>query len=194
MTQHLRQAAEDARASQEEFVANVSHELRIPLNMILSFSEMIVKAPETYGNKIPPALMADLTVIERNANHLSKLVDDVLDLSQIDAGEMALTKEFINFRELAEVAVTAVRPLYDLKRLNLEVDLPDDLPSIFCDRTRITEVFLNLLSNGGRFTEQGGVRVLIRQNGHNIEVADSETDPAITPAHCGNRFLPYLPC
>src|SRR5258708_38639496 len=84
MTRHLRQAAEDARASKEEFVANVSHELRTPLNMILSFSEMIVQAPETYSNKVPPALMADLTIIERNANHLSKLVDDVLDLSQIE--------------------------------------------------------------------------------------------------------------
>src|SRR5258708_972481 len=191
MTQHLRQAAEDARASKEEFVANVSHELRTPLNMILSFSEMIVQAPETYSNKVPPALMADLTIIERNANHLSKLVDDVLDLSQIEAGEMALTKEFINFRELAEVAVTAVRPLYDLKGLKLEVDLPDDLPSIFCDRTRITEVFLNLLSNGGRFTEQGGVRVLVRQNGHNIEVSVADTGPGIAQADFGKLFRPF---
>ncbi len=191
MTQHLRQAAEDARAFKEEFVANVSHELRTPLNMILSFSEMIVHAPQTYGNKIPPALMADLTIIERNANHLSKLVDDVLDLSQIDAGEMALTKEFINFRELAEVAVTAVRPLYDLKRLNLEVDLPDDLPSIFCDRTRITEVFLNLLSNGGRFTEQGGVRVLVRQKGNNIEVSVADTGPGIAQADFHKLFRPF---
>ncbi len=191
MTQHLRQAAEDARASKEEFVANVSHELRTPLNMILSFSEMILHAPETYGHNIPGALMADLTVIERNANHLSKLVDDVLDLSQIDAGEMALTKQYVDFSELIEFAITAVRPLYDLKGLTLEVLIPDDLPSIFCDRTRITEVLLNLLSNGGRFTEHGGVRVLAKLNEHDIEVAVVDTGPGIAPNDFNKLFRPF---
>ena len=191
MTQHLRQAAEDARASREEFVANVSHELRTPLNMILSFSEMIIQAPETYGNKIPPALIADLTVIERNANHLSKLVDDVLDLSQIDAGEMALTKQLVHLRELFEFAVTAVRPLYDLKGLTLELSMPEDLPYIFCDRTRITEVLLNLLSNGGRFTEHGGVRVFVQQKENDVEVSVTDTGPGIAPEDFSKLFQPF---
>jgi signal transduction histidine kinase len=191
MTRHLRQAAEDARASKEEFVANVSHELRTPLNMILSFSEMIIQAPETYGNNVPAALMADLTVIERNANHLSKLVDDVLDLSQIDAGEMALTKQYVHFRELIEFAVTAVQPLYDLKGLTLGVSMPDDLPAIFCDRTRITEVLLNLLSNGGRFTEHGGVRILVSLKGHDVEVAVADTGSGIAAQDLSKLFRPF---
>ena len=77
-------SAEQARRAKEEFVANVSHELRTPLNMIIGFSEMMLDTPETYGNGVPAALLADLAVVSRNAHHLSELVDDVLDLSQIE--------------------------------------------------------------------------------------------------------------
>jgi signal transduction histidine kinase len=76
----MTQVAEDARRVKEEFVANVSHELRTPLNMIIGFSELIAKAPHVYG-ALPPALLADITAIQRNSQHLSDLVNDVLDLS-----------------------------------------------------------------------------------------------------------------
>ena len=80
----LRQLAEDERRTKEEFVANVSHELRTPLNMIIGFCELITRAPDTYGSRLPPALLADLAVVLRNSKHLASLVDDVLDLSQIE--------------------------------------------------------------------------------------------------------------
>jgi len=82
----MTQVAEEARRAKEEFVAIVSHELRTPLNMILGFSEVIMKSPQSYGDSIPQALLADIAAIERNSQHLSKLVDDVLDLSQIESG------------------------------------------------------------------------------------------------------------
>ena len=83
----LRQEAEEeARRAKEQFVANVTHELRTPLNMIIGFSEMILDAPQAYGaspsgGRLPPALLADLAVILRNAQHLASLIDDVLDLA-----------------------------------------------------------------------------------------------------------------
>ena len=89
----LRRQADEARRSKEQFVANVSHELRTPLNMIIGFSEMAMNSPETYGRNIPQSLLADLEIVLRNSRHLSSLIDDVLDLSQIDAGQMALMKE-----------------------------------------------------------------------------------------------------
>ena len=156
LAQGMRHAAEDARRAKEEFVANVSHELRTPPNMIVGFSEMMLQAPQTYGKKIPSALLADLAVIQRNSQHLSSLIDDVLDLSQIEVGKMALTKERVAFQEVVQAAVTAVRPLFDSKGLHLKTEVPGDLPLVFCDRTRIREVVLNLLSNAGRFTEHGG--------------------------------------
>ena len=85
--------AEDARRAKEEFVANVSHELRTPLNMIIGFSEVILQSPHVYGAPLPPALQADIAVIQRNSQHLASLVNDVLDLSQVDAEHMALSKE-----------------------------------------------------------------------------------------------------
>jgi signal transduction histidine kinase/CheY-like chemotaxis protein len=191
LAQGLRQAADDARTAKEQFVANVSHELRTPLNMITGFSEMILQAPETYGNKIPPALLADLAVIHRNAEHLADLIDDVLDLSQIDAEQMALTKEHVQFHEIVEVATTAVRPLFDSKGLYLETEIADDLSSVFCDRTRIREVLLNLLSNAGRFTERGGVHVQAWHEGNDLVVSVADTGSGITAEDIGKLFKPF---
>ncbi len=191
VAQGLRQAAEDARIVKEQFVANVSHELRTPLNMITGFSEMILQAPETYGSRIPPALLADLTVIQRNASHLSNLIDDVLDLSQIEADQMALSREYASFEEIAEEAVTSVRPLYELKGLYLKADVPGSLPPLLCDRTRIQEVLLNLLSNAGRFTEQGGVELHAAADDSGILVSVSDTGPGIAQGDIDKLFQPF---
>ena len=191
LTQALRQAAEEARRAKEEFVANVSHELRTPLNMVIGFSEMIIKAPQIYGAGIPDALLADLTVILRNSQHLSALIDDVLDLSQIEAGRMALTKERVGLPEIIEEAVTAVRPLYESKGLYLQVEVAPGLPSLFCDRTRIREVLLNLLSNAGRFTEQGGVRLRAWQEGNTLAVSVTDTGPGIAAKDKDRLFQPF---
>lgn len=142
----MRQLAEDARRAKEQFVANVSHELRTLLNMIIGFTEMILQAPHTYGYNVPQALLADLEIVQRNGQHLSNLINDVLDLSHIETGQMALTKELVTLEEIVDAAVTAVKPLYDSKGLNLEVALPEMLPPLFCDPLRIRQVLLNLLT------------------------------------------------
>jgi signal transduction histidine kinase/CheY-like chemotaxis protein len=191
LTQGLRYEAEEARAAKEQFAANVSHELRTPLNMIVGFTETMLQTPETYGERIPPALMADLVVIQRNAAHLAKLIDDVLDLSQIDAEQMALTKETVDFRALVLDAVSAVRPLYLSKGLYLTADVVASLPPVVCDGTRVREILLNLLSNAGRFTEQGGVHVWVRHDGDDVAVAVADTGPGIIPQDVNRLFVPF---
>ncbi|MBN1993314.1 MAG: response regulator, partial [Anaerolineae bacterium] len=191
MAQGLRQVAENARRAKEEFVANVSHELRTPLNMIVGFSETILQSPQTYGDRIPPALLADLMVVYRNAEHLSGLIDDVLDLSQIDAEQMALTKEEVQFLEIVEEAATAIRPLYDSKGLYLELKIPANLPPVFCDRTRMREVLLNLLSNAGRFTDRGGVGLRIWLDTNDIMVSVTDSGPGITAEEMAKLFQPF---
>ncbi|MBI2939337.1 MAG: hybrid sensor histidine kinase/response regulator [Chloroflexi bacterium] len=191
----LRQAAEDARRTKEQFVSNVSHELRTPLNMIIGFAEMILEAPETYGSYIPAALLADLEVVRRNSQHLSSLIDDVLDLSQIEAGQMALVKERVTPRGIVDAAIAAVRALFESKRLYLRVEVPDDLPAVLCDRTRVREVVLNLLSNAGRFTEHGGVEVRAWREGEglgsDVVVSVADTGPGIAPEDAERVFRPF---
>ena len=191
LAQALRQAAEEARRAKEEFVTNVSHELRTPLNMIIGFSEMILDAPEAYGSAVPPALLADLAVIHRNSQHLSSLIDDVLDLSQIEVGQMALTRERAALHEIVEAAKVAVRPLFEAKDLSLQIEIAEDLPLIYCDRTRVREVVLNLLSNAGRFTERGGVRVRAWHEGNNVVVSVVDTGPGIAEKDIERLFQPF---
>lgn len=184
-----RRAAEEAERAKTQFVANVSHELRTPLNMIIGFAEMMMQSPRAYG-RIPPALQADLAVILRNSQHLSDLIDDVLDLSQIESGQMALLRERVPLSEIVAAAVEAIRPLFDSKGLSLSTEVAGDIV-LFCDRTRLREVLLNLLSNAGRFTERGGVQVRARIEGQEAIVSVADTGPGIAAEDQGQLFQPF---
>ena len=183
--------AEEARRAKEEFVANVSHELRTPLNMIIGFSEMITQSPQVYGDSLPPALLTDIAAIHLNSEHRAKLVDDVLDLSQVDSGRMVLSKAWIALGETIDAACLAVRPLFESKDLWLQREVSPDLPRVFCDGTRIRQVVLNLLSNAGRFTEHGGVRVKAWLQGHDAVVSVTDTGPGIAPEDQDRLFEPF---
>ncbi len=186
-----RLAAEAAERAKAAFVANVSHEFRTPLNMIIGFSEMITQAPEVYGGDLPPALMADLVTILRNSRHLSALIDDVLDLSQIEAGRMALTRERVSLADTIDAARAVVERLVTSKGLHMEIDVPPDLPLVFCDRTRTREVVLNLLSNAARFTDRGSLSVRARREGANVIVAVTDTGPGIAAEDMDRIFRPF---
>ena len=185
----MRRIAEEARRVKEEFLANVSHELRTPLNMIIGFSEMITRAPDAYG-EIPPKLLADVEVIQSNSRHLASLVDDVLDLSQVDAGRMALIKEWVSLGEVLAAAVAAVKPLFASKGLSLEWHMAEEL-TVYCDQTRIRQVIVNLLSNAGRFTERGGARVEARREGQDVLVSVADSGPGISVKDQERIFLPF---
>lgn len=115
--------AEAARANKARFVATVSHELRNPLNLILGFSRMIMMSPEKYGEPLPAAYRADIDVIYRNSQYLATLVDDVLDLSQIDAGKLPLVKDNVRLQEdIVERVIDILMPL--AKRKGLEWSCP----------------------------------------------------------------------
>lgn len=187
----MHQVAEEARRAKEQFVANVSHELRTPLNMIVGFSEMIIQAPKAYGAALPAALRADLDVILRNAQHLASLINDVLDRSQVEAGRMALTRERVALPEIIDEARSGVERLYGSKGLYLRVEVPAELPPVFCDRTRIREVLLNLLTNAARYAEQGGVDLHAWQEGSDVIVSVADTGPGIAPEDAGKLFAPF---
>ena len=186
-----RKAVDDARRAKEEFVANVSHELRTPLNMIIGFSDMILESPEVYSPQLPPSLLADVAAIKRNSQHLASLVDDVLDLSESELGYTQLDKEWTSIREIAQEAAQAVEALFQKKGLYLRLKVPDDIPPVYCDRTRIRQVILNLLSNAGRFTEKGGCELGVELVNDLLTVGVADTGPGMTPDTLGNMFEPF---
>ncbi len=186
-----RMEAEEARRAKEEFVANVSHELRTPLNMIIGFSEMIAHSPSTYGSRLPKALLSDIGVIYRNAQHLAQLINDVLDLSQIEAGRFSLSREWADLSCIIDEAAQAVAPLYRAKGLYLDVDLPSSLPAVYCDRLRARQVILNLLSNAGRFTETGGVTISATMDQDYVVIRVRDTGPGIRPEDQDRIFEPF---
>jgi len=187
----MTQVAEEARRIKEDFVARVSHELRTPLNMIIGFSEMIMKSPQLYGDSLPSALLVDVDAILRNSQHLSRLVDDILDLSQVEAGRMALTKEWIAVAEVVDEAVSVVKGLFNSKGLYLQQEIPDNIPPVFCDSTRIRQVVINLLSNAARFTEHGGVIVRAEVKESALVISVTDTGPGISPVEQKRIFEPF---
>lgn len=187
----MHRIAEEARQAKEEFVANVSHELRTPLNMIIGFSEMITRSPRVYGAELPPALLADIAAIQRNSQHLARLVDDVLDLSQVEAGRMALVRDQVCLHEVIESAVSSVQALFESRGLYLKTEVSSGLPPAFCDGTRIRQVVLNLLSNAGRFTERGGVRVKAQVESGQIVISVRDTGPGIALKDQKKLFEPF---
>jgi signal transduction histidine kinase/CheY-like chemotaxis protein len=187
----LQLLADEARLAKVQFVANVSHELRAPLNMIIGYSELITRSTNPYGRRLPAPLLADITTIQRNAQHLSRLVDDVLDLSQIETDRMSLSKESCSFKQIVEMAVEVVRPLYDSKNLYLKTSIPEGLPAILCDPIRIRQIIINLLSNSGRFTQQGGVEIVVEQIGEEIVCHVADTGAGISKENQVRLFEPF---
>jgi len=187
----LKQVAEEARRAKENFVATVSHELRTPLNMIIGFSEVIADSPRIYGIHLPPALLADIASIRRNSQHLLELVNDVLDLSQVDMGNMAISRDWCSLRQIVEEAFEVIRPLFVSKGLYLEADVPQEEQRVYCDSTRIREVVINLLSNAGRFTESGGVRLRACVQENDLVIAVQDTGPGISAENQSRLFEPF---
>jgi len=175
-----RQLAENARALKARFAAYISHELRTPLNLIIGFSEMLLMAPDSYGGEIlPPAYRGDVNSIYQSARHLSTLINDVLDLSQIDAHRMALEREDLALAEIAREAVSTVEAAFAEKGLTIALDVPGDLPPLYVDRTRIRQVLINLLGNALRYTDRGGVTVRAALQSGEVVVSVADTGSGI---------------
>ncbi|MCC7354083.1 MAG: response regulator, partial [Anaerolineae bacterium] len=187
-----RAIAEEAQKAKSAFVAQVSHEFRTPLNMIIGLTDLLVESPGVYGRKLPAALLEDLEIVHRNCEHLASMINDVLDLSQVEADRLALHKERYDLREVIDKAVTVVRPLIDKKGLTLQISVPDDLPQVYCDRTRIRQVILNLVSNAARYTEQGGLVVRATADGQYVTISVADTGPGIAQEEATRIFEPFF--
>jgi len=183
------EAAERAYRFKSEFVANVSHELRTPLNLIVGFSEMMITAPESYGGKsLPGEYRGDMLAIYRSSRHLLDLINDVLDLSQIESGRMAIHKERVLIQDVIQEAVEIVRGLAEARRLQLVVEAPEEPLAVDLDRVRIRQVLLNLLTNAMRYTEQGCVCVRAASDGQELTMLVQDSGRGIAPEKLARAF------
>lgn len=186
------ESADKAYRFKSEFVANVSHELRTPLNLIVGFSEMMATAPESYGGvPLPRAYRGDMMATYRNACHLLELINDVLDLSQLEAGQLPLTRRRSDLREIVREAAGMVQGLADARGLDLQIALPAEPLPLWLDRTRIRQVLLNLLTNAMRYTERGFVRVAVSADdapADFVTVSVADSGRGIDPANLHRAF------
>ena len=159
MTGGLTKARDDAiraNRAKSNFLANVSHELRTPLNAIIGYSEMLAEDAEDEGRD---SAVADLQKIHGAGRHLLTLINDVLDLSKIEAGKMELYLEHFEIRSVLDTVVTTVTPLVGRNGNTLVTDLAAELGTMHGDMTRLRQILLNLLSNASKFTERGTIRL-----------------------------------
>jgi signal transduction histidine kinase len=153
--QRLREAVEKAREADRlkaEFLATMSHELRTPLNSIIGFSKVLLNG---LAGPITDMQRVDLTAVYTSGQHLLGLVNDILDLSKIEAGRMVLNKEWLDFHEIIAGVMSTAVALVEDKPIQLREKLHPDLPRVYADRMRVRQIVLNLVSNAAKFTDEG---------------------------------------
>jgi signal transduction histidine kinase len=170
---------EIASKHKSEFLANMSHELRTPLNAILGYTELIID--NIYGD-VPEKIREVLERLQENGRHLLGLINQVLDLSKIEAGRLTLSLNDYSMREVVHTVFSAVEPLAAEKDLELKVTVPSDLERGKGDEQRISQVFLNLVGNAIKFTEKGEVKVEVTTSDGMFLVSVSDTGPGLSEA------------
>ncbi|HYO29525.1 MAG TPA: PAS domain S-box protein, partial [Thermomicrobiales bacterium] len=170
-----KEAAEEASRLKSGFLSTMSHELRTPLTAIMGYAELML------GSKLGPIEEADAAQISRSARHLLALVDDLLDLSRIEAGRLELAPEEVDLAGVVARVVAEVVPLAAAKGLSLTVDAPAGLPRVRADPVRLRQLLLNLAGNAVKFTERGKVTLTARGAAGGVEVAVADTGIGIAP-------------
>jgi len=179
---------EVASQHKSQFLANMSHELRTPLNAILGYTELILD--EIYG-ETPEKMRSVLERVQRNGKHLLGLINDVLDLSKIEAGQFTLTLAEYSVKDVVHNVFSAVESLANEKKLALRVEMPKNLPVGRGDERRLTQVLLNLVGNAIKFTDEGEVSVKASANNGAYMVSVCDTGPGISTADQGKLFQDF---
>ncbi len=188
-----REAAEDANRTKSAFLANMSHELRTPMNAIIGYSEMLKEEAEDLGHE---ALVPDLDKIHSAGKHLLGLINDVLDLSKIEAGKMTLFLEEFSVTDMIRDVVTTIQPLVVKNSNSVVIEAPAEMCLMTADITKVRQLLFNLLSNAAKFTHEGKITLTVERRIENdgrwfvFKVAD--TGIGMTPQQLAKMFQAFV--
>ena len=191
--ERARQAAEAANLAKSQFIANMSHELRTPLSAVIGYSEMLGEELEDIGQA---ALLPDLRKIEAAARHLLSLINDVLDISKIEAGRVTASAETFAVADLLRDVSDATGSLVEKKANRFVVDAGPELGQMHQDQTKIRQCLLNLVSNAAKFTENGTITLSVRRHRENeadwLSFAVADTGIGLTQEQIGRLFERFV--
>jgi protein-histidine pros-kinase len=185
----VNQALQQASLAKDRFLASMSHELRTPLNAVIGFTgTLLMRLP----GPLTPEQEKQLRTIQRSAQHLLALINDILDLAKIESGTLDMKRELVELQAVVAEVTASLRPLADQKNLQLLVDYPAEAIVIPSNRRALSQILINLVNNAIKFTEQGSVRLTLRQsqgqNGQPVEIRVADTGIGIRPEDQARLF------
>jgi signal transduction histidine kinase len=181
-------AIQEANRLKTEFVSMVSHELRTPLTSIQGYAELLLE-----DQQITEERHETLTIIKKNSDRLLGLVNDLLDLSRMEAGKLDLHRVSLDLAHLIPQVTGSLRPLIEAKRQRLQLDLGEALPPVWGDQDRVTQILTNLISNAHKYTlEEGNIMVAARQDNGFVRVDVSDTGIGLSPEDQTRLFTKFF--
>jgi signal transduction histidine kinase len=181
-------AIHEANRLKTEFVSMVSHELRTPLTSIQGYAELLLEDKKISGEE-----RESLTIVKKNTDRLLGLINDLLDLSRMEAGRLDLHRTSLDLARLIPEVAGSLRPLIEAKRQRLELDLGKALPAVWADQDRVTQILTNLISNAHKYTlEEGNIMVAARQDDGFVRVDVSDTGIGVSPEDQTRLFTKFF--
>jgi signal transduction histidine kinase/ABC-type amino acid transport substrate-binding protein len=180
--------AQEADHLKSAFLATMSHELRTPLNSIIGFTGIMLQG---LAGPLNEEQRKQMTMVQNSSRHLLALINDVLDISKIEAGQLELSVTSFDLRASVEKVVKTVSPLAEAKGIDVRVDIEDDVGAVVTDQRRLEQVILNLLNNALKFTEKGYVKVTCRGEADQYLLSFSDTGIGMRPEEIPGLFRPF---
>lgn len=190
---YTKQVAEDASRAKSEFLSRMSHELRTPMNAILGFAQLLTMSQK---DPLTPVQKERVKQIVKGGEHLLDLINEILDISRIEAGRVQISPEPVSIRESIQEALDLTAPLANHRSIQFQLSLDRDAnPYVMADRQRLKQILLNLLSNGVKYNRPGGFVSIVCEPARLDEAAwrisVSDTGPGISPEHLTHLFVPF---